>query len=95
MTDDELAAIVAKAKLTVIKSKINGLAMASPIGWDTQIHVSDYVSEWLSQIVLDKVHSRPKSTQTPMTGGDPRHRKRDSDAGGPRCCSRSAMGRAS
>ena len=29
------------------------------------------------------------------TGGRPRHRKWDSDAGGPRCCSRSAMGRAS
>ena len=43
-------------------------------------HRSHICNEWLSQIVLDKVHSRPESTQTLLTGGVPRHENGTSHA---------------
>ena len=43
--------------------------------------VSDHVSEWLSQIVLDKVHLRWEIEALRPLGEDPRHRKRDSNVG--------------
>ena len=57
MTDDELAAIVAKAKLTLVKillSQYVHLLGLRPV--TLHLGVSDHVSEWLSQRVLDKVH---------------------------------------
>ena len=42
--------------------------------------VSVHVSEWPSQIVSDKVHLRWEIEASRPPGGDPRHRKRDSDA---------------
>ena len=43
--------------------------------------VSDHVSEWLSQIVLDKVHLRQEIEACRPPGGDPRARKRDCELG--------------
>ena len=74
---DDMAKAAAR-QLTLVKSDTSVFILEQFLR-DMHFCVPDHVSEWLSQIVLDKVHLRQELLALSTTWGDPRDRKRDSD----------------